>query len=313
MTDQVFVGIDVSKRQLDVVVIPGEEYRVVSNDEAGVMELAERLEALAPQSIVVEASGGYEALVSMALAAAGLPLAVVNPRQVRDFARASGRLAKTDRIDAAVLAAFAEALRPVVRRLKDEQTQELDALCTRRRQLVAMLATEKNRLHGAPKAARRDLKEHIRWLERRIRDHDHQLKALVKASEVWRTNDELMQSVPGVGSVTSVSMMAELPELGTLNRRQICALAGVAPFNRDSGTLRGRRCVWGGRAPVRNALYMATISAIRCNPVISAFYRRLLEAGKPTKVALTACMRKLLVILNAIVRTGRPWEPPIHA
>jgi transposase len=312
MTDEVFVGIDVSKRQLDVVSEPGGSHWVVDNDEAGVAELLERVEALRPRSIVLEASGGYESPVSTALAAAGLALAVVNPRQVRDFARATGRLAKTDRIDAAVLAAFAKALRPVVRALKDEQTRELQALCTRRRQLVAMLATEKNRLHNAPKALRRDLKEHIGWLHKRIRDHDHQLQARVKDSELWRVNDELMQSVPGVGSVTSLNVLADLPELGTLNRREIAALVGLAPFNRDSGTLRGRRSVWGGRASVRAALYMATLSAVRCNPVIGAMYRRLVEAGKPSKVAMTACMRKLLVILNAMVRSGRPWEPSVY-
>ena len=240
-------------------------------------------------------------------------MAVVNPRQVRAFARATGRLAKTDRIDAGVLAQFAQAIRPALRPLKDEATQELEALVTRRRQLVAMLSTEKNRLHGVSKALRRDLKAHIQWLERRIRDTDNRLKLRVKDSEVWRVNDDLLRSVPGVGPVSAFTLMASLPELGSLSRRQIAALVGVAPFNRDSGTLRGTRTVWGGRAQVRAVLYMAAVSAMRCNPVIRAFYRRLTNAGKPNKVALTACMRKLLIILNAIVRTQTPWQPDLYA
>lgn len=308
-----FVGIDVSKKQLDVATHPSGESWSVANDEAGVGGLIERLSKEPVESLVVEATGGYESLVVTHAAACGLPLSVVNPRQVRAFARATGRLAKTDRIDAQVLAAFAEAIRPAVRPLKDEATQELEALVTRRRQLVAMLSTEKNRLHGVSKALRRDLKAHIQWLERRIRDTDNRLKLRVKDSEVWRVNDDLLRSVPGVGRVSAFTLMANLPELGSLSRRQIAALVGVAPFNRDSGTLRGRRTVWGGRSQVRAVLYMAAVSAMRCNPVIGAFYRRLINAGKPTKVALTACMRKLLTILNAIVRTQTPWQPDLYA
>jgi len=308
-----FIGIDVSKKRLDVGAQPSGESWSVTNDEAGVGALIERLVKDPVESVVVEATGGYESLVSTYIAAAGLPLAVVNPRQVRAFARASGRLAKTDRIDAEVLAAFAQAIRPAVRPLKDEATKELEALVTRRRQLVAMLSTEKNRLPGVAKALRRDLKAHIDWLERRIRDTDNRLKLRVKDSEVWRVNDDLMRSVPGVGRVSAFTLMANLPELGSLSRRQIAALVGVAPFNRDSGTLRGRRTVWGGRSQVRAVLYMAAVSAMRCNPVIRAFYRRLINAGKPTKVALTACMRKLLIILNAIVRTQTPWQPDLYA
>jgi transposase len=308
-----FVGIDVSKKQLDVAARPSGESWSVGNDEAGVVGLIERLVKEPIEAVVMEATGGYESLVSTHIAAAGLPMAVVNPRQVRAFARATGRLAKTDRIDAEVLAQFAEAVRPAVRPLKDEATKELDALVTRRRQLVSMLTTEKNRLQDVSKALRRDLKAHIQWLERRIRDTDNRLKLRVKDSEVWRVNDDLLRSVPGVGRVSAFTLMANLPELGTLSRRQIAALVGVAPFNRDSGTLRGTRAVWGGRSQVRAVLYMAAVSAMRCNPVIGAFYRRLISAGKPTKVALTACMRKLLIILNAIVRTQTPWQPDLYA
>ncbi len=271
--------------------------------------MIERLSNEALACVVVEATGGYESLVSSHLAAAGLPLAVVNPRQVREFARASGRLAKTDRIDAQVLAAFAEAIRPALRPLKDEATRELEALVTRRRQLVAMVTTEKNRLPGVPKALRRDIKAHIEWLEQRIRDTDNQLKLRVKSSALWRVKDDLLRSVPGVGHISAFTLLANLPELGSLSRRQIAALVGVAPFNRDSGTLHGKRTVWGGRAPVRAVLYMAAVSAMRCNPVIRTFYQRLTNAGKPPKVALTACMRKLLTILNAIIRTRTPWQP----
>lgn len=304
-----YVGIDVSKKRLDVCVQPSGESWSVANEEAGVHALIERLSDAAIEAVVLEPTGGYESLVSTHLAAAGLPLAVVNPRQVREFARASGRLAKTDRIDAQVLAHFAEVIRPALRALKDEATKELEALVTRRRQLVGMLSAEKNRLGGVPKALRHDIKAHISWLERRIRDTDNQLKLRVKASELWRVNDDLLRSVPGVGRISAVTLMADLPELGSLSRRQIAALVGVAPFARDSGTLRGRRTVWGGRAGVRAVLYMAAVSAMRCNPIIRAFYLRLTDAGKPPKVALTACMRKLLIILNAIIRTQTPWQP----
>ena len=308
-----FVGIDVSKRQLDIFVRPGGEHWTVPNDEAGVAELCERLATMQVQSVVLEATGGYETLVSTTLATAGLPLAVVNPRQVRDFARSTGRLAKTDRIDAEVLAEFAEAVRPAVRPLKDDATRELEARVNRRRQLVAMLATEKNRLASAPKALRRDIKAHIAWLESRVRDLDNELKRRVKDSSAWRVNDDLLQSVPGVGCVSAFTLLAHLPELGSLPRRKIAALVGVAPFNRDSGTLRGRRTVWGGRGEVRATLYMATVAAIRCNPTIRTFYQRLLASGKPPKVALVACMRKLLTILNAVIRDQIPWQPPKHA
>jgi transposase len=233
----------------------------------------------------------------------------VNPRQVRDFARATGQLAKTDTIDAQVLALFAERVRPAPRPLPDEGAQALDALLTRRRQLIGMLTAERNRLLIARPAVRRDLQQHIRFLERRLREADEDLHLAVKASPLWRVKDDLLQSVPGVGRVVSLTLLAELPELGRVSPKEIAALVGVAPLNRDSGTLRGKRLVYGGRAPVRAALYMAALVASKCNPAIRAFYQRLRAAGKPAKVALTACMRKLLTILNAIARDGTPWQP----
>jgi transposase len=258
---------------------------------------------------VLEATGGYEAAVVAALATAGLPVVVANPRQVRDFAKATGQFAKTDAIDAQVLALFGERVRPAPRPLPDEAAQALDALLTRRRQLVEMLGAERNRLLVARPAVRRDLQQHIRYLERCLREADDDLHTAVKASPLWRVKDDLLQSVPGVGRVVSLTLLAELPELGRLSHKEIAALVGVAPLNRDSGTLRGKRLVYGGRAPVRAALYMAALVASKCNPVIRVFYLRLRAAGKPAKVALTACMRKLLIILNAIARSGTPWHP----
>ena len=235
---------------------------------------------------------------------------MVNPRQVREFARATGRLAKTDRLDAQVLARFGEAVKPPVRPLKDEQAQALEALVMRRSQLVTMLTAEKNRRANAPRVIRRSIDEHIRWLEKRLSGFDDELSDLIRATPIWRERDELLRSVPGVGTVLSVTLLAHLPELGTLTRKQIAALAGLAPFNRDSGTLRGSRCIWGGRAQVRRVLYMATVAAIRANPAIRSFYTTLRQRGKHPKPALTACMRKLLVILNAVLRTNTPWQTP---
>lgn len=305
-------GIDVCKASLEVAVRPGGPRSTFANDEAGIHALGANLKELAPSLIVLEATGGLEIPLVSALAAKALPVVVVNPRQVRDFAKATGRLAKTDVLDADILAHFGEVVRPEVRPPKDEQLQTLDALVTRRQQLIGMLTAEKNRLPLASHATRKDIKQHIVWLEKRLHDIDQQLIQCLKDSPLWRTKDNLLQGVPGVGRVTSVSLLAGLPELGTLNRRQISALVGVAPFNRDSGTLRGKRTVWGGRAQVRSALYMATLSAVRCNVTIQSFYQRLRTAGKPAKVALTACMRKLLTILNAIIKTNTPWtENPI--
>lgn len=303
-----FVGIDVSKDRLDIAVRPGGRVWSADNTEAGACEIAETLAGMSPQVVVVEATGGMEMPLVAALGHAGLPVVVVNPRQVRDFARAVGRLAKTDSIDAEVLARFGEAVRPEVRPLKDEETQALGAFVARRRQVVDMLTSEKNRLGISPKVVRKGIKQHIAWLERRLEDIDRELESAIRRSPAWREKDDLLRSVPGVGRVLSVSLITGLPELGTLSRRQIAALCGVAPLNRDSGRFRGRRMVWGGRANVRSVLYMAALSASRFNPAISRFYRRLIEAGKKPKVALTACMRKLLCTLNAIMKNRTPWQ-----
>jgi transposase len=303
-----FVGIDVAKATLDLAVEPSKETWTVPNDAAGIRELISRLVPLAPTLIVLEATGGFEVAVTAGLASVELPIVVVNPRQVRDFARALGQLAKTDAIDARTLACFADRVRPAPRPLRTEAAQLLDALLTRRRQLVEMVTAETNRLGLARGPVRRDITQHIRWLKRRLDDVDGELRAAIEASPVWRTKDDLLQSVPGVGRVLSLTLLAQLPELGRLTRREIAALVGVAPLNRDSGQWRGNRMVWGGRASVRAVLYMATLAATRANPVIHAFFQRLRAAGKPPKVALTACMRKLLTILNAMVRHHTHWR-----
>jgi transposase len=306
----VCVGIDVSKAWLDVAVRPtGEAWRT-EHDPAAIATLVERLRALAPAHVVLEANGGLEVPLAGALAAAGVPVAVVNPRQVRDFARATGRLAKTDAIDAQVLAHFAAGVRPRIRPLPDAATRHLGALVARRRQLLEMLTAERNRRRGAPPAIRAELAEHLAWLGARLEQQDRALAEAVRASPVWQAQSDLLQSTPGVGPVLAATLLAELPELGHLNRRQVAALVGVAPLNRDSGTRRGRRTIWGGRAGVRTTLCMATWCATRYNPVIRAMYARLVAAGKLRKVALTACMRKLLTILNAMVRHGARWTTP---
>lgn len=309
MDSQVFVGIDVSKHSLDGYALP-DGSRWHSTQEPGEIDgLVAEICRAQPTLVVLEATGGLEMPVAAALAAAGVPVAVVNPRQVRDFAKATGTLAKTDRIDAEILARFAQAIRPPVRPLPDAQTQELQALTARRRQLVEMITAETNRLHvSRSPAVRADIKAHLGWLRRQVRSVDEDMDQAVKASPIWRVKDDLLQSVPGVGRVLARTLLTELPELGQLNRKQIAALVGVAPLNRDSGTLRGQRKVWGGRAQVRAVLYMNALVATRHNPVIRRYYQRLLVHGKPKKVALTACMRKLLVILNVIVRTGSPWR-----
>lgn len=306
----VFVGIDVSKGQLDFALRPGGS-RSVPNNEAGFAQLLEHLKAVPPTLVVLEATGGIELPLTSALALAGLPVVVVNPRQVRDFAKATGQLAKTDAIDAQVVAQFAEVIRPEPRPLPDEQTQALAALVTRRQQLIEMLTAEKNRLASTRPAIRKNLRAHIVWLERALQHADTDLAEAIRQSPVWREKDELLRSVPGIGPVLTTTLLANLPELGTLPHKQIAALVGVAPLNRDSGTLRGRRTVWGGRAHVRTALYMAAIVATRFNPVIRAFYRRLCAAGKAKKVALVACMRKLLTIVNAMLKHRTPWNPTL--
>jgi len=302
------IGIDVSKTQLDLAVHPSGEQWSRPNDEAGIRATVARVAELRPMVIVLEATGGLQVPLVGALAAAGLPVVVVNPRQVRDFAKATGRLAKTDALDAAVLAQFGAAVRPTPRPLPDAATQALAALLTRRRQLLAMLVAEQNRLAGAPHALHAELRTHIRWLQKRLSRVDTELTHTIRTSPVWREKQDLLQSVPGVGPVLSSTLLAALPELGTLTARQLAALVGVAPLNRDSGTLRGHRGVWGGRAVVRHALYMGALVAARYNPVIRAFYQRLCAAGKPKKVALIACMHKLLTILNALLKHRTPWS-----
>lgn len=304
-----FVGIDIAKATLEVAVLPSDERRAFTHDEAGLAELVGYLRPLTPTLIVLEATGGYETDVVAALALAGLPVAVVNPRQVRDFAKALGRLAKTDTIDAGVLALFAERIQPVPHSLPSEAQQDLTALLNRRRQLLEMLGAEHNRLELARPALRPQLRAHIRWLEQRVADVDRDLQTQIQSSPLWRVTDNLLQSAPGVGPVTSRLLIAALPELGTLSRQRIASLVGVAPFNCDSGQHRGVRMIWGGRAAVRHGLYMPTLVAVQHNPVIKAFYQRLLAAGKPKKVALIAAMRKLLTILNAMLKAQQPWQP----
>ena len=307
--ESIFVGIDVAKAQLDVAVRPADDRWEVSHDDAGIGQLVSQLKSLGPAMVLVEASGGLELPLVAALATEELPVVVVNPRQVRDFARATGKLAKTDALDAAVLAHFAEAVRPPVRPLRDAETQVLNSLVARRHQVMTMLVSEKNRLSAAATVAVRPrIEAHIAWLERELEDLDEGLRRTLRQSPVWREKDDLLRTVPGVGEQLSLTLLAYLPELGTLDRRQIAALVGVAPFNRDSGTLRGKRTVWGGRARIRATLYMGALVASRFNPVIRDFYQRLLAAGKPKKLALTACMRKLLVILNSMLKHRSPWR-----
>lgn len=304
-----FVGIDVSKKLLDVAVRPGGARMQVTNDDEGFKLLVTRLHDLAPTLVVLEATGGLQGAVVAALATAKLPVVVVNPRQVRDFARATNRLAKTDAIDAAVLAHFADAIRPTARPLPDADTEALEAMVARRRQLLEMLTAELQRRASCRNArASKDLDAHIAWLKKRVDDLDEEISNAVQASEVWRAREDLLRSVPGVGRVTAMTLLTMLPELGTLGRQQLAALVGVAPLNRDSGQHRGRRAIWGGRAAVRAVLYMATLSARRFNPVIRAFAERLEAEGKAYKVVAVACMHKLLTILNAIVRSGTAWR-----
>ena len=304
-----FVGIDVSKDCLDVAVRPTGEAWQLPHNSRGINDLVERLGELAPQLVVLEATGGMEMALAGELAASKLAIAVVNPRHVRDFARAAGKLAKTDALDAQVLAHFAEAMRPASRPLPDDASQELRALMARRRQLVEMITAEKNRLRTAAPRIRPKVQEHIRWLEESLVDLDRDMGDFMRSSPMWRDKDQLLRSTPGVGPVLSMTLLSDLPELGALNRGEIAALVDVAPFNRDSGALRGKRTVWGGRRQVRAALYMAALVATRYNPVLRDFYQRLCEAGKPKKVALTACMRKLLTILNVMVKHNRHWNP----
>jgi transposase len=295
---------------LDVAVHPPADQWQVSNDPSGISQLVQRLQQLSPERVVLEATGGYELAALATLASAGLPVVAVNPRQVRDFARSTGRLAKTDRLDAQVLAHFAAVIRPSLRPLPDAATRELSALLARRRQLVEMRTVESNRLATAHEGVRPSIREVVHFLDKRIKELDRELHDRLRASPVWRDKENLLRSIPGVGPVLSATLLADVPELGTLGHKQLAALIGVAPLNRDSGTWRGQRSVWGGRGHVRAVLYMATTRAVRCNPVLKALYERLISLGKHRKVALVACMRKLLRICNAIIAHQLAWRTP---
>lgn len=310
MANERFIGVDVSKDWLDVAVRPTAESWRSANDDGGIAECATRIEAIKPVLVVLEASGGYQSPMVAELATRGVPVAVVNPRQVRDFAKALGQLAKTDALDAAVLARFADAVRPEARAIPEESTRELEALVTRRRQIIEMLVAEQNRLGRAERGVKPRIKKHIVWLKTQLFDLDKDIGQTLRQSSVWREKEDLLRSVPGVGPVLAATLLSELPELGKLTRKEVAALVGVAPLNNDSGRKEGKRQIWGGRPTVRAALYMATLAAVtRHNPVLNAFYRRLLASGKAKKVALIACMRKLLVTLNAILRDRSPWLP----
>jgi transposase len=310
-TSELFVGIDVSRDLLDVAVHPTLEHNSFSNNEKGIGELVTFVKSLNPNLVVLEATGGYEMAVVSVLVANQQPVVVVNPRQVRDFAKATGKLAKTDRIDAAVIAHFGAALRPEVRPLKDPDAQALDALIARRRQIVDMVTMEKNRLIGVSTGIQQGIKEHIAWLEARIKSANDDINRSIQNTPMWKEKDEIFQSIKGIGPTTSATLLSELPELGELNRKEIAALAGVAPLNRDSGKIKGKRVVWGGRGQLRSVLYMGTLVATRHNPTIRVFYQRLLLAGKCKKVAITACMRKLLTIINVMVKNKTKWKDPV--
>jgi transposase len=303
------VGIDVSKSVLDVSAYPSGNTWQVEYSAPGITALAEELAALGPAVVVVEATGGLEISLTAALGVAGLPVAVVNPRQVRDFARATGRLAKTDKLDAQLLARFGAMVQPPARPLPDAQHRELQAIVTRRQQLIEMLTAERNRLRRTTPRVRQQIEVHVQWLREQLREVDRDLETFLRSSPLWQEDAKVLRSVPGVGPIVTATLIARLPELGSLNCKQVAALVGVAPFNRDSGTLRGKRTVWGGRGALRTALYMATLVATRHNPVLRAFYQRLCDAGKPKKVALIACMRKLLIILNSMIKNHRTWNP----
>ena len=308
-TPESFVGIDISKDTLDIRIEPAGDSLHVAYDDAGLAEVGQRLAAVRPVLIMMEATGGLETRLASELTARSLPVAIINPRQARDFAKATGQLAKTDRVDAAVLATFARAIRPAIRPLKDADTRELGEQVTRRRQLVAMRVQETLRLGtAATPLLRKNLKAHVAWLDKHIARLDGELTQRLRASEVWKAKDDLLRGIPGVGAVTTVTLFAQCPELGRLNRREIAKLTGVAPLARDSGKHRGTRFIWGGRADVRAVLYMATVAAIRCNPVLKVFAERLKQAGKPAKVVIVACMRKLLTIMNAMLKHNTPWQ-----
>lgn len=307
-SEALYIGIDVSKANLDIDAYPRAHRSRFNNDETGRKQLVNELKCLQPKLIVLEATGGLESPMASELAIAGLAVAVINPRQARDFAKALGVLAKTDQVDALVLARFAEAIKPEVRALKDNEVMALDSVLTRRRQLVDMITAESNRYAQAPSKIAKQIAKHLSWLNKRLDEADDDLDDAIRRSPLWQAKANLMMSIPGVGRVTATTLLATLPELGQLSRREISALVGVCPFNRDSGGHLGRRVIWGGRASVRAVLYMAALAASRHNPMIKAFYQKLLAVGKMKKVALVACMRKLLVILNAVVKSNTPWR-----
>ena len=307
--DAQYVGIDVSKARLDVSVRPSGEAFVVARDDKGLAELVERLHGLAPRLIAVEATGGYETVVAAAIGGAGLPLAVVNPAQVRHYAQALGKRAKTDPIDAEVIARFAEATRPEPRAMPDEATQALAELVTRRRQIIGMMVAERQRATRLPRRLRKSCERVVRMLEKELAALDIDIDTTVRGSPAWRATEDLLASVPGVGAITARALIAELPELGRLDRRSAASLVGLAPFTQQSGQWRGKAFISGGRRSVRAALFVATMAAVRHNSIIRDFRQRLLAAGKPKMVAMIACMRKLLTILNAIVRDQKPWQP----
>jgi transposase len=307
-TEKNYVGIDIGKERIDVAVHATNTQWNFSNNEPGIAKAVKSIREISPVLVVLEATGNLQVNLVAALAVEGITPAVVNPRQIRDFAKATGKLAKTDAIDARVIAHFAAVIHPAIRPLSDDQSQELKDIVVRRKQVSDMLTAEKNRFGSARKVVRPGIQAHINWLQQQLDEIDRNLRQTIEESPIWREKDDLLQSVPGIGPVTSATILTQLPELGTLNRRQIAALVGVAPFNRDSGKLRGKRIIWGGRATVRAILYMATLVATKRNPVIRTFYERLCAAGKPKKVAITACMRKLLTILNAMFKHRVPWN-----
>jgi len=311
MSDQSFVGIDVSKDKLDVHVRPSDHSRSFVYNEEGLEQLISALQIVQPriETIIVEATGGYERRLVAVLVAEQLPVVVVNPQRVRYFAKATGQLAKTDAIDAAVLSMFGLTLRPQARELPDQSLEDLRDLLARRRQIVAMITAEKNRLTTAVrKSIRREIQDHIHWLTKRLKSTDDELNRNIQASSVWKAKDDLLQGVPGIGPVSATSLLIQLPELGTLNRHQIAALVGIAPINQDSGRFKGHRITQGGRASVRSVLYMCTLVATKHNPAIRDFYRRLVQSGKPKMLALVASMRKLLTILNTMLKHNRAWD-----
>lgn len=304
-----FIGIDISKDHLDIHIRPGGRQQRFTYDSGGLAKLLEMISEVRPERIVMEATGGYEQRLVALLASERLPVAVVNAKRVRDFAKATGHLAKTDGLDAAVLSDFAEKLRPRTSVLPDESREELKALLARRRQLVDMITAENNRQQLAPQPIQREIRAHIDWLRKRLKKVDDDLGRSIQSSPIWKAKDDILQSMPGIGPTTSSTLLAALPELGALNRRAIAALVGVAPMNRDSGHWHGRRAIAGGRTPVRKTLFMCALVALKHNPAIHALYQRLLASGKPKMVAITACMRKILTILNAMLKSNTPWSP----